>query len=151
MLRKCNERKKEWDNILKYFLFAYRSDRIAPPPPHPHANTGFSPFEVVLGWPVRGPLDVVKEGWLSGEMDQKTVVEWADQLGEKLIEMREVVVEREKVAKASMKAQYEKKAQSRELEVGMLVLVRTPNLSGKLDDLWDGSLQDNQENKLCYI
>ena len=47
---------------------------------------------------------MVKEGWLSGEMDQKTVVEWVDQLGEKLIEMREVVVEREKVAKASMKA-----------------------------------------------
>ena len=23
MLRKCNERKMEWDNILKYFLFAY--------------------------------------------------------------------------------------------------------------------------------
>ena len=81
---------------------------------------------------------MVKEGWLNGEVDQKTLVEWVDQLGEKLIEMREVVVEREKAAKASMKAQYDKKAQSRELEVGMLVLVRTPNLSGKLDDLWDG-------------
>ena len=81
---------------------------------------------------------MVKEGWLSGEMDQKTVVEWVDQLVEKLIEMREVVVEREKPTKASMKAQYDKKVQSRELEVGMLVLVRTPNLSGKLDDLWDG-------------
>ena len=68
-------------------------------------------------------------------MDQKTVVEWVDQLGERLIEMRTVVVEREKVAKASMKAQYDKKAQFRELEVGMLVLVRTPNLSGKLADL----------------
>ena len=130
MLRKCNESKKEWDNILKYFLFAYRSA--------PHANTGFSQFVVVLGRPVRGPLDVVEEGWLSGEMDQKIVVEWVDQLGEKLIEMREVVVEREKVAKESMKALFDKKAQSRELEVGMLVLVRTPNLSRKLDDLWDG-------------
>ena len=129
MLRKCNERRKEWDNILKFFLFAYRSA--------PHANTGFSPFEVVLGRPVRGPLDV-KEGLLSGEMDQKTVVELVDQLVEKLIEMREVVVEREKVAKASMKAKYDKKAQSHELGVGMLVLVRTPNLSRKLDDLWDG-------------
>ena len=37
-----------------------------------------------------------------------------------------------------MKAQYDKRAQSRELKVGILVLVRTPNLSGKLDDLWDG-------------
>ena len=45
-------------------------------------------------------------------MDQKTVVEWVDQLGAKLIEMREVVVEREKAAKASMKAQYDKKAPS---------------------------------------
>ena len=127
MLRKCNKRKKEWDNILKYFLFAFR---IAP-----HTNTGVSPFEVVLGRPVRGPLDVGKEDWLSGEIDQKTAVEWVDQLGKKLIEMREVVVEREKTAKASMKAQYDKKAQSCELEIGMLVLVRTPNLSGKLDRL----------------
>ena len=37
------------------------------------------------------------------------MVEWLDQLGEKLIEMREVVVEREKAAKASIKAQYEKR------------------------------------------
>ena len=49
---------------------------------------GFSPFEVVMGRPVRGPLDVVKDGWLSGKMVQKTVVEWIDQLREKLIDMR---------------------------------------------------------------
>ena len=88
MLRKCSEHKRKWDKILKYFLFVYRST--------PHANTGFSPFEVVLVRPVRGPLDVVKEDWVSGEIDQKTMAEWVDQFREKLMEMRQVVVEREK-------------------------------------------------------
>ena len=48
----------------------------------------------------------------------------------------QVVVEREKAAKTTMKYQYDKKAKAREMEEGMLVLFRTHDISGKLDDLW---------------
>ena len=60
MHRKCEDRKAQWDILLKYFLFAYRCS--------PHSNTDFSPFEIIFGQPTRGPLDVLREGWLEGEV-----------------------------------------------------------------------------------
>ena len=41
-------------NGIRYFLSAYRNS--------PHSNTGFSPFEVVFGWPIRGPLEALNGG-----------------------------------------------------------------------------------------
>ena len=38
---------KTWDKVLPYVLFSYREV--------PEASTGFSPFELVYGWPIRGP------------------------------------------------------------------------------------------------
>jgi hypothetical protein len=53
MLRKCCGNLKEWDKMIPYLLFAYREV--------PHATTGFSPFELLYGRNVRGPLDLLKE------------------------------------------------------------------------------------------
>ena len=56
MLRKsADEDGKDWDRLLPYILFAYREV--------PHESTGFSPFELLYGHTVRGPLDVLKEDW----------------------------------------------------------------------------------------
>ena len=52
-----------WDKCLKYLLFAYRST--------PHSVTGFSPFELIYGWNVRGPLELLKDGWMSGKLPEK--------------------------------------------------------------------------------
>ena len=49
----CAECPKDWHLHLPAVLFAYRDA--------PHAATGFSPFELVMGHRVRGPLTVVKE------------------------------------------------------------------------------------------
>ena len=43
-------------------LFAYRAA--------PHHNTGFSPFEMIYRRQLRGPLDLVKDGWLAGDLSQ---------------------------------------------------------------------------------
>ena len=42
---------KDWDKLLPYLLFAYREV--------PQASTGFSPFELLYGRAVRGPLDIL--------------------------------------------------------------------------------------------
>ena len=59
MLRKSlgGKRKstKDWDVLLPYLLFAYREV--------PQASTGFSPFELLYGHVVRGPLDILSESW----------------------------------------------------------------------------------------
>ena len=99
MLRKCPDRQAEWDKLLKYMLFAYRAS--------PHSNTGFSPFEMLYGRPLRGAL---WESWLSGDLPHSSAVEWVDQLREKLCVMAEAVKEKEGLAKESMKRQYDKHA-----------------------------------------
>ena len=54
MLRKTiDEEGREWEKLLPYVLFVYRE--------MPQSSTGFSPFGLVYGRDVRGPLDVLKE------------------------------------------------------------------------------------------
>lgn len=54
MLRKVMAKEgKDWDKLLPYLLFAYREV--------PQASTGFSPFELLYGRAVRGPLDMIRE------------------------------------------------------------------------------------------
>jgi len=67
MLRKtASEEGKDWDKLLPYVLFAYREV--------PQESTGFSPFELVYGREVRGPLDVLKETWESTQGSKEDVV-----------------------------------------------------------------------------
>ena len=53
MLKKAaSEDGKDWDCLIPYLLFAYREV--------PQSSTGFSPFELLYGRQVRGPLDTVR-------------------------------------------------------------------------------------------
>ena len=83
MLRKTiDEEGKDWDKLIPYLLFAYREV--------PQASTGFSPFELMYGRDVRGPLDVLKESWEAGGQC-KTVIEHVLLMREKLSQMTELV------------------------------------------------------------
>ena len=130
---KCEDSKAQWVIILKYFLFACRRS--------PHSNTGFSPFEIIFDKPARGPLDVLRECWLEGEVQEVYVVAWVNKLSKRLKEMMQVVCEKERLAKERMKKHYDKNAKLREFNEGTLVLVRTPDLAGKLEDIWEGSYE----------
>ena len=67
MLRKCaTQDGKDWDKLLPYVLFAYREA--------PHESTGFLPFELLYGWEVRGPLDLLKVGWEAKPVASENVV-----------------------------------------------------------------------------
>ena len=54
MMRKLGNEVREWDKALKFCLLCYRGT--------PHTATGFSPFQLVHGYPMRGPL----EAWMAG-------------------------------------------------------------------------------------
>ena len=53
----CFEHEKDWDEGLDLLMFAVRESY--------QESLGFSPFELVFGHTVRGPLKLVKETWLS--------------------------------------------------------------------------------------
>ena len=69
------------------------------------------------------------------------MVEWIEKLGEKLKAVREVISVKECIAKERMKKYYNKEAVLRNFDEGSLVLLRTPDLRGKLEDKWEGPFE----------
>ena len=62
--------RKDWDKLIPYLLFAYCEV--------PQSSTGFSPFELVYGCAVRGPLDILRESWEASHRSSESVVTCAD-------------------------------------------------------------------------
>ena len=60
----CRDRPNDWDRYVNAVLFAYRE--------MPHASTGFSPFELLYGRKVKGPLGILRDLWI-GEVEQGEV------------------------------------------------------------------------------
>ena len=55
LTRMCTERPKDWNKYIDPLLLAYRKV--------PQEIQGFSPFELIYGWPVRGSMHVLRELW----------------------------------------------------------------------------------------
>ena len=56
---------RDWDKLIPYILFAYRKV--------PQVSTGLSPFKLLYGWNVRGPLDVLRQLWEAGNLKMITL------------------------------------------------------------------------------
>ena len=129
MLRKAvDEEGKDWDCLLPYLLFAYREV--------PQASTGFSPFELVYGRHVRGPLDVLKETWTASKHATESVVSYILAVQERLERMRDTVRENLEDAQSTQKKWYDHHARNREFEPGNQVLVLLPTSTNKLLASW---------------
>ena len=66
MLRKIAT--KEGHEMTPFLLFAYREV--------PQSSTGFSPFELLYGKQVRGPLDVLRESWEANSKSKESAVSY---------------------------------------------------------------------------
>ena len=131
MLRKTAvEEGKDWDKVIPYLLFAYREV--------PQASTGFSPFELLYGRSVRGPLDVLKEAWSVGERSDESVVSHVIAMREKMSMMVDLVKENMTQAQGRQKHWYDQKARHREFQEGDQVLVLLPTSANKLLARWQG-------------
>ena len=65
MLKKMySEQLKDWDKYINALLFAYREV--------PQESLGFSPFEMLYGRSVRGPMSILKELWTHDISDAET-------------------------------------------------------------------------------
>ena len=87
MLKKmCEEKPKDWDRYLPAILFAYREV--------PQASTGFSPFELLYGRTVRGPMQILKELWTGREESEvRTTYQYVLDVKERLEETCRMVRE----------------------------------------------------------
>ena len=133
MLRKlCTERPKDWDRYLPPVLFAYREV--------PQSSLGFSPFELLYGRTVRGPMTILKELW-SNETespDIKTTYQYIVDLRERLDETCKLAQNELNKSQVKGKKYFDRRSKPREFKAGDQVLVLLPMESNKLLVKWQG-------------
>ena len=131
MLRKvAAEDELNWDKWLPYLLFAYREV--------PQDCTGFSPFELLYGRAVRGPLDILKESWKEPKKCSDNVVSYVLAVQQKLASMSDLVRDNLSEAQRRQRVWYDRNARQREFKPGDLVLVLLPTSAGSLTAQWQG-------------
>ena len=119
------ERPKAWDRYLPAMLFAYREV--------PQASIGFSPFELLYGRTVRGPMQALRELWTKCESPEvRNTYQYIFDLRSKLEETCQQARENLQAAQGEFKHHYGKKTKKRVFEVGQKVVVLLPTDNIKL-------------------
>ncbi|XP_077550628.1 uncharacterized protein LOC144163779 [Haemaphysalis longicornis] len=130
--RMCHEKPRTWDRYIAPLLFAYREV--------PQASLGFSPFEMIYGRHVRGPLSVLRELWTNEKMDDevRTTYGYLVDLRTRLEETCQLAHDKLENAHLRQKKYYDRKCRPRKLRVGDKVLILLPTDSNKLLMQWKG-------------
>ncbi|KAK7101556.1 hypothetical protein V1264_019921 [Littorina saxatilis] len=128
----CSEQPRQWHRYINALLFAYREV--------PQESTGFSPFELMYGRTVRGPMQILKELWTKDvdTPEVKNSYQYVFELGEKLEETLEIARENLRKSQDSGKHYYDRKAVNRKFTPGKKVLILLPTDHNKLLMQWKG-------------
>ena len=119
MLRRAAQTEgKDLDKLIPFLLFAHREV--------PQASTGFSPFELLYGRAVRGPLDVLRESWEAAKKSEDSVVSYILLLREKLEKISQLARSNLQSAQRTQKEWYDWSARERSFQEGEQVLIVLP-------------------------
>jgi transposase InsO family protein len=135
MLRSVMQAQPEnWDKLISPVLFAYREV--------PNETTGFSPFELVYGRTVRGPLRILRESWTQEDEPEgglkPSVVEYLLDLRRTLETCAEEAQKHAAEAQADYKRWYDRHSRARSFTEGQRVLVLMPSSTHKMLATWQG-------------
>ncbi len=130
ILGKCVEEKMDWVGQVNFVLYVLRQ--------MPHADSGFSPFDLVYGFRVRTPLDALYHELFEEEGKKWNVCEWVGNMADRLEMMRDCAALKMAKGKEGRMALLNRGKKLREFAVGSKVLYRIPGLSCKLLDSWEG-------------
>ena len=120
MLRKyCFENERDGDQGVPLVLFAARGSV--------QESLGFSPFELIFGHSVRGPLKLMKERWLS-ETPRSDLLTYVSSFKSRFSEACKIADDHLTSSQAKMKVWYDKNARKRTFKAGDQVLVYMPVL-----------------------
>ena len=110
--RMCAEKPTDWDRYIGALLFAYREA--------PQASLGFSPFELIYGRTVRGPLALLKDIWTGETQEEQTqsTYEYVFDLQNRLRDTCQLAQENLQKARKQQKLYYDKKSRNRKFEIG---------------------------------
>ena len=132
LIRMCSEQPKEWDRFIEPLLFAYREV--------PQESTGFSPFELLYGRTLRGPMSILRDLWTKEGIDNKviTTYQYVFDLRNRIEETCTLARENLLTAQQMYKKHFDKTARLRTMDVGERVLVMLPTDHNKLLLRWKG-------------
>ncbi len=130
ILGKCVSEGVDWVGQVNFVLYVLRQ--------MPHADSGFSPFDLVFGYRVRTPLDALYHGLYEVDSQKLNVCEWVRCMAERLERMRECAAVKMVKSKQSRLNYANRGCKLREFKVGQLVLYRVPGMQSKLADSWEG-------------
>ncbi|CAN2391270.1 K02A2.6-like [Pristimantis euphronides] len=122
---------RDWEWYLPHLLFAYREV--------PQASTGFSPFELLYGRRVRGPLTLVRGAW-DGELHtpEESVIEYVMRFCDRMQTLARLRQDNMVQAQATQKQWYDRNARDRVYQEGQKVWVLVPMTQNKLQAAWEG-------------
>ena len=124
MLKKNVEKKQDWVKQLPMALYALRFI--------PNCSTGVCPFEFIHGRHLHSPVDLVYSGWVNKDTNNLDVSTRAEELAERIELIRDFACVNQTNSTEKRKNVYDKGSAVRAVEVGDLVMVRTPGLQAKL-------------------
>ena len=146
MLRRmCAERPKDWDRYLPALSFAIREV--------PQESLGFSPFELLYGRNVRGPMAILRELWSEEIPDEQvsSTYQYVIDLRERLEQTCKLAYENLRKAQGKQRAYYDRRVKSRRFNVGDKVLLLLPTDSNKLLLQWKGPFEVTEVlNRMDY-
>ena len=137
----CSEPNDQWDKELPYLLFAIRST--------PNDSIGLSPFDIIFGHNVRGPLDIIREHW-EGDSPNVNLLEFLSNSKERLMEKWNFTRKYLGGKQKEMKSKYDKLTKVREFKEGdqVLALLTMPGkpLKAAFSGPWRVSKKVNDVN-----
>ena len=114
----CFDTKRDWDEGIHLLLFAVRESV--------QESLGFSPFELVFGHSVRGPLKLLKEKILADNNESLNLLQYVSDFRTRLTEASEIAKSNLQSAQKTMKDNYDKKTVKRSFVPGDKVLALLP-------------------------
>ena len=114
----CFDTEKDWDEGIHFLLFAVRESV--------QQSLGFSPFELVFGHTVRGPLKLLKEKFLSQEDTPLNLLQYVSDFRNRLLTACEAAKSNLKKAQGKMKQNFDKNTKEKSFKSGDKVLALLP-------------------------
>jgi transposase InsO family protein len=131
----CAQQPKDWDRYLPAALFAYREV--------PQVSTGFSPFEMLYGRRVRGPMAILRHLWTDEKVEEETrsAYQYVTELRHRIETVCHQAQENIAAAHTKQERLYDRKAKARSYQPGDWVLLLLPTQHNKLQLEWQGPFE----------
>ena len=140
----CFDTEKDWDEGIHLLLFAVRESVLE--------SLCFSPFELVFGYSVRGPLKLLKEKFFSNDERPLNLLQYVSDFRNRLSRACKVARSNLKTSQGKMKARYDNHVIDRKFKPGDKVLALLPIPGRPLQARYFGPYTiDKKTSDLNYI